>query len=60
MRIVCDRCRKNTVDFEDRKDWKHIEMYEKGYGKLDDYYFCKECSSAFYKFLSNKAGEQNE
>lgn len=58
MRIVCDRCRKNTVDFENRKDWKHIEMYEKGYGKLDDYYFCKECSSAFYKFLDNKVGEQ--
>lgn len=30
MMIVCDRCKKNTVDFEDRKDWKHIEMYEKG------------------------------
>ena len=58
MRIVCDRCRKNTVDFEVREGWKHIEMYEKGYGKLDDYYFCKECSSAFYKFLDNKAGEQ--
>lgn len=41
MIIVCDRCRKNTVDFEERSGWKHIEMYEKGYGKLDDYYFAK-------------------
>lgn len=58
MRIVCDRCRKNTVDFEERREWIHIEMYQKGYGKLGDYYFCEECSSAFYKFLNNKAGEQ--
>ena len=58
MRIVCDRCRKNTVDFEERSGWIHIEMSEKGYGKLNDYYFCKECSSASYKFLDNKASEQ--
>lgn len=58
MMIVCDRCIKNTVDFETRKDWKHIEVSEKGYGKLRDLYFCKECSNAFYKFLDNKAGEQ--
>ena len=32
--IVCDRCRKNTVDYGERKDWKHIEVSEKGYGKL--------------------------
>ena len=58
MTIVCNRCRKNTVDFEERSGWMHIEMYEKGYGKLGDYYLCKECSSAFYKFLDNKAGGQ--
>lgn len=58
MRIVCDRCRKNTVDYGERKDWKHIEVSEKGYGKLWDFYFCKECSNAFFDFLNNKAGEQ--
>ena len=58
MIIVCDRCGKNTVNFENRSERKHIEMYEKGYGKLNDYYFCKECSSAFYKFLDNKTGEK--
>lgn len=58
MMIVCDRCRKNTVDFETRKDWKHIEVSEKCYGKLWDLYICKECSNAFFDFLSNKAGEQ--
>lgn len=58
MRIVCDRCRKNTVDYEARKDWKHIEISEKGYGKLWDFYFCKECSHAFYDFLNNKESEQ--
>ena len=58
MRIVCDRCRKNTVDFEGREHWKHIEISEKGYGKLGNYYLCKECSNAFYNFLDNKGGEQ--
>ena len=58
MMIVCDRCRKNTVNYEGREERTHIEMYEKGYGKLGDYYFCKECSSAFYKFLDNKTGEK--
>lgn len=51
MIIVCDRCGENTVDFEDRKDWKHIEIYEKGYGKLGNYYLCKGCSNAFCKFF---------
>lgn len=58
MTIVCDRCGKNTVDFEDRKDWKHIEISEKGYGKLGNYYLCKGCSNAFYKFLDNKECEE--
>lgn len=60
MIIVCDRCRKNTVDFEERSEWMHIEIYKKGSRKLDDYYFCKECSRAFYKFLSDKAGGEND
>lgn len=54
MRIVCDRCRKNTVDFKDRKDWIHIEISEKVYGKVGDYYLCKKCSDAFYKFLDSE------
>lgn len=58
MMIVCDRCRKNTVDYGERADWKHIEVSEKGYGKLWDFYFCKECSNAFFDFLYNKLDEQ--
>lgn len=58
MRIVCDRCRKNVTKFEDRKDWKHIELSEKSYGKFGDYYLCVKCSDAFYRFLNNKEDEQ--
>lgn len=58
MRIVCDRCRKNVTKFEDRKGWKYIELSEKSYGKIGDYYLCVKCSDAFYLFLNNKAGEQ--
>lgn len=54
MMIVCDRCRKNTVNYGERKDWKHIEISEKGYGKLWDFYFCKECSNAFFDFLNKR------
>lgn len=59
MRIVCDRCKKKTVNFDYRDKWTHIETSEKGCGKLGDYYLCLECSHAFYDFLDNKAGEQN-
>ena len=55
MMIVCDRCMKSVTSFDDRKDWSHVELSEKGYGKLNDYYLCKECSNAFYRFLANKA-----
>lgn len=48
MRIVCDRCRKNVTDFENRKDWKHIELYEKGYGKLDDLHETYKAKNADY------------
>lgn len=58
MIIVCDRCGKNTVDFKDRKDWIHIEISEKVYGIVGDYYLCKKCSNEFYKFLDNEIGEQ--
>ena len=58
MRIVCDRCQRKTVDFDYRDKWKHIETYEKGCGKLGDYYLCPDCASAFYDFLDNKAGEK--
>lgn len=55
MIIVCDRCRKNTVDFKDKKDWTHIETSEKKiYGIVGDYYLCKKCSDEFYKFLDNE------
>lgn len=59
MRIVCDRCQKKTVRFDDRDKWMHIETSEKSYGKLGDYYLCPECSDAFYDFLNNRTVEQD-
>lgn len=58
MRILCDRCQNETTNFDDRKNWKHIETSEKGYGKLGDYYLCPKCSKDFYNFLEMR--ETNE
>lgn len=57
MRIVCDRCKNKIVDFDYRDKWTHIEISEKGYGKLGNYYLCPECSRTFYDFFDNKTGE---
>lgn len=54
MRILCDRCKKQNVDFNFRNKWAHIEFSEKGYGKLGDYYLCPECASDYYKFIGNE------
>lgn len=54
MKILCDRCEDEMTDFGDRKDWKHIETSEKGYGKLGDYYLCPKCSKEFYNFIDNR------
>lgn len=58
MTILCDRCKEKTTDFDERKDWKHIETSEKGYGKLGDYYLCPECSKEFYNFLSRRVANE--
>ncbi len=50
MRILCDRCKKQNVDFSFRDKWAHIEYSEKGFGKLGDYYLCPKCASDYYKF----------
>lgn len=63
MRIACDRCKKRTVSFDYRYNWKHIETHEKGYGKLGDYYLCPKCASDYYKFLRNETvigGEEED
>ena len=54
MRILCDRCKKQTVDFDFRNKWAHIEYSEKGVGKLGDYYLCPKCASDYYKFIDNE------
>lgn len=58
MRIVCDRCKKENVNFEDRSKWGHVEVSEKGYGKLCDYYLCPKCYSELYKFMDGKKVEE--
>lgn len=54
MRILCDRCKKQNADFDFRDKWAHIELSEKGYGKLGDYYLCPECASDYRKFIDNE------
>lgn len=51
IKIICDRCKEETVDFDRRDDWEHIETSQKGYGKLGDYYLCPKCKKDFFKFL---------
>lgn len=54
MRMLCDRCKKQTVDFAFRNKWAHIEYSEKGVGKLGDHYLCPKCASDYYKFIDNR------
>lgn len=54
MRILCDRCKKQNVDFSFRDKWAHIEYSEKGFGKLGDYYLCPKCASDYHEFIDNE------
>lgn len=54
MKILCDRCKKQNVDFDFRDKWAHIELSEKGFGKLGNYYLCPKCASDYYKFIGNE------
>lgn len=63
MRILCDRCKKQNVDFDLRDKWAHIEFSEKGFGKLGDYYLCPKCVSDYHKFIDNETvigGEEDD
>ena len=53
MRIVCDRCRKTTTDFDDRCNWLNIKTQEQGTVSRSNYYLCPECSNDFIRFLYN-------
>lgn len=54
MRIVCDRCRKTTTDFDDRCNWLNIKTQEQGTVRSrGNYYLCPECSNDFIRFLYN-------
>lgn len=50
MRILCDRCKKEMVSFDNRDNWTHIETSEKVDGKSGDYYLCPECSKNYMIF----------
>lgn len=54
MRIVCDRCRKSTVDFDRRDKWLYIKTSTNKMAKLGDYYICPKCRDDFYNFIDNK------
>lgn len=63
MRILCDRCKKQNADFDFRDKWAHIELSEKGFGKLGNYYLCPKCASDYYKFIGNETvigGEEED
>lgn len=46
---------KTLLILKTKNDWTHIETSEKKiYGIVGDYYLCKKCSDAFYKFLDNE------
>lgn len=66
MRILCDRCKKQNVDFSFRDKWDkwaHIEYSEKGFGKLGDYYLCPKCASDYHEFIDNETvigGEEDD
>lgn len=60
MRIVCDRCKKSIVDFDNRSKWLHIETSNKSFGKLGDYYICPKCRYDFYNFMDNKTVNTKE
>ena len=53
MRILCDRCKSESTEFDRRRDWDHIEVSKQGKGLLLDIYLCPKCSDDFYKFLDS-------
>ena len=55
MRILCNRCKKQNVDFSFKDKWAHIEYSEKGFGKLGDYYLCPKCASDYHEFINNES-----
>lgn len=54
MRIVCDRCKKSTVDFDKGDKWLRIDTSTKKISELRDYYLCPKCRDDFYDFIDNK------
>lgn len=60
MRIVCDRCRKTTTDFDDRCNWLNIKTQEQGTVSRSNYYLCPECSNDFIRFLYNLTEEHKK
>lgn len=54
MRIVCDRCKKSTVDFDRRDKWLRIETSTNKMAGLGDYHICPKCRDDFYNFMDNK------
>lgn len=58
MTILCDRCKKESVNYDCRDKWGHIELAEKGYGKLGNYYLCPKCYHDFFEFLKGVTNER--
>lgn len=60
MRIVCDRCKKSTVDFDKRDKWLHIKTSTNKMAELGNYYICPKCRYDFYNFIGNKTVNTKE
>lgn len=54
MIIVCDRCKKSTVEFDQRDKWLRLDTSTNKMSKLRDYYLCPKCRYDFYDFINNK------
>ena len=60
MRILCDRCKQASVDYDTRKNWGNVRSSEQNYGELGNYFLCENCMNDFYKFMENKSEVENE
>lgn len=60
MIIICDRCKKSTVDFYKRDRWLHIESSINKIGRTADYYLCPKCREDFYNFMDIRTVDTKE
>ena len=60
MRILCDRCKQASVDYDIRENWGNVRYSRQGVGELGNYFLCEDCMNDFFKFIDNKSEVENE